>query len=272
MIPEIIKMRLKNIFIFSGLFCCLSLGGVAQTMEVGLNVGAAGYMGDLNQKNPVDFSGIAFGAYVKRNFDAYWGLGIHYNYGKIKDDDAYSSNANFRERNINFSTPLHELSLQVDFNLLDYFAGGGTKNFTPYIFTGVAGVLFNPKAVYQDQEYELKYYHTENVSYKNYAISIPYGVGIKYRISEKLSLFSQLGYRTAFTDYLDDVGDNYPQTAVYGRVDADHPVLINLSNPSARPELMNPGGQRGDHVKKDTYMFLHIGISYTFLSDKCFTF
>lgn len=253
---------------------CFLFGSLAksQTTEVGLNLGAAGYMGDLNPRNPFDFSGIAFGGFVKRNLDPYWAIGLHYNFGKIKDNDANSSDASFRSRNLNFSTALNELSLQVDFNFLEYFAGGGTKNFSPYIFAGVGGVLFNPKAVYQDQKYELRYYETEGKAYKNYAVSIPYGVGMKGRISDHFALFSQLGYRTAHTDYLDDVGDRYPTVDAYGKIDANHPKTINLSNPSQLPGTFNPGGQRGDFVKKDTYFFLHIGISYTFISDKCYAF
>lgn len=250
----------------------LSAGARAQIMEVGFNAGAAGYMGDLNQNNPAAISGLSFGAYVKGNLDPYWAVGIHYNYGKIKDNDQTSSNPNFRDRNLNFSTPLHELSLQLDFNFLEYFSGGGTKNFTPFIFTGIGGVLFNPKATYQNQEYELRYYHTEGKNYKNYALSIPYGVGVKYRIAERLALVGQAGYRTAHTDYLDDVGDTYPLTSVYGKVDAQNPKLINLSDPSQLINNYNPGGQRGDYQKKDTYFFFQIGISYTFTSDKCFSF
>ncbi|HEY0176984.1 MAG TPA: DUF6089 family protein, partial [Pedobacter sp.] len=166
-------MKFKKIF-FSVTVCCMfSAAVMGQVMEIGANVGAAGYMGDLNPKNPLDFSGIAFGAFVKGNLDPYWAIGLHYNYGKIKDNDATSPDAGFRSRNLNFSTSLNELSTQVDFNFLDYFAGGGTKNFTPYIFTGIGVVLFNPKATYQGQEYELRYYHTEGKDYKNYALSIP---------------------------------------------------------------------------------------------------
>lgn len=271
MIHEIIKMILKKVVVCI-LMCLLVHVAKAQTTEVGVNVGAAGYMGDLNPRNPSDFSGVAFGGFVKRNLDPYWALGLHYNFGKIKDNDATSSDASFRSRNLNFSTALHELSLQVDFNFFEYFAGGGTKNFSPYIFTGLAGVLYNPKAVYQDQKYELRYYETEGKSYKNYALSIPYGVGVKGRISDHLAIFSQLGYRTAYTDYLDDVGDRYPLADVYGKVDARNPRTINLSDPSQLPHTSNPAGQRGDFVKKDTYFFFHIGISYTFISDKCFTF
>jgi len=265
-------MKFKGILTTVVLLSLLLRAATAQTMEAGFNAGAAGYMGDLNQKNPADFSGIAIGAFIKSNLDAYWAVGLHYNYGKIKDNDANSSNADFRRRNINFSTPLHELSLQVDFNFLNYFAGGGDKHFTPYIFTGIGGVLFNPRATYQGQEYKLRYYRTEQVAYRNYAISIPYGVGMKFRIAEKWGMFTQLGYRTAYTDHLDDVADKYPGKDVYVKGGADYPEPVNLSNPSVPFQPVIPGSQRGDYNKKDTYLFFHIGVSYTFLSDRCFIF
>jgi len=272
LIRVIIEMKFVRIILTITICCIFQAGARAQVMEVGVNTGAAGYMGDLNPGNPAVVSGVAFGAFVKGNFDPYWAVGLHYNYGRIKDNDATSSNANFRDRNINFFTPLNEISLQVDFNFFDYFSGGGRKNFTPYVFAGAGGVLFNPKARYENQEYELRSYQTEGKSYNNYTISIPFGAGIKCRISDHLGLLTQVGYRATRSDYLDDVGDRYPRTSVYGKIDNDHPNLINLSNPSRLPGNFTPGGQRGDFDKHDAYFFFHIGISYTFLSDKCFTF
>lgn len=272
MIRAIISMRFKKIISFIALSGLLSTAANAQIMEVGINAGAAGYMGDLNPANPLVFSGPSFGAFVKGNLDPYWAVGLHYNYGKIKGNDLNSSNADFRNRELNFSTPLHELSLQVDFNFLDYFSGGGTKNFTPYIFGGVGGVLFNPKAKYDGETYELRYYKTEGVKYKNYALSIPYGVGVKYRISERLGLLTQLGYRTTMTDYLDDVSGNYKSRPT-GSFNEDKGLRYNLSDPSSFPETYPKSGvQRGDFNKRDTYLFLQIGLSYTFTSDKCYAF
>ena len=80
--------------------CLFSATAVAQVMELGVNAGASGYMGDLNPKDPFDFSGAAFGAFVKGNLDPYWAIGIHYNHGKVKDNDATSSNPDFRSRNL----------------------------------------------------------------------------------------------------------------------------------------------------------------------------
>lgn len=279
MIRVIIKMGFKKIVFSVMLSCIFSTAAWSQTTELGINAGAAGYIGDINPSHLFKPSGIAFGAYVKRNLDPYWAIGLHYNYGKIKGYDANSDDAGLRTRNLNFSTSLNELSLQVDFNFLEYFSGGGIKNFTPYIFAGIGGVLFNPKAKYNGETFELKYYQTEGKKYKNYAVSIPYGVGMKYRIGERLGIFTQLGYRTAKTDYLDDVGDRYPGVPVISDPSNQNPGGVNLSDPSVprypndpnRPNF-TPGGQRGNFVKNDTYFFVHIGLSYTFTSDKCYSF
>jgi len=240
----------------------------AQTWEVGVHGGGAGYIGDLNQDNPVKLSGIAAGAFVKANFDGYWGLGLHYTRGIISANDANSSNAQFRERNINFRTPLNEVLLRVDFNFLDYFSGGGTKKFSPYLFSGVGGVLFKPTAKYEGQTYRVYDIKTEGQdnTYRDYALTIPYGAGAKYRLNDNVSIFAEVGYRTAYTDYLDDVSGKYPDPPVYA-FRTGYP----LSDPSVKG-IGIPGTQRGDYRKRDTYMFMSIGLSFAFLSDDCYKF
>ena len=58
----------------------------AQSWEVGGFAGAAGYMGDLNQTNPVKLSGPAAGAMVKYNFNGYLEYGNVF--GKHQAHDA----------------------------------------------------------------------------------------------------------------------------------------------------------------------------------------
>lgn len=263
--------KIRFLFLLLAVSCIPALKAVSQVMEAGVNAGAAGYMGDLNPSSPFRFSGISAGAFVKANIDPYWALGLHYNFGKVRADDLKSSNTDFRNRALNFSSVLHELSLQGEFNFLDYFAGGGRKNFTPFIFTGIGGVIFNPMGHYQGVSVELRKHPAEGKSYHRYALSVPFGAGVKYRISEHLGLLTQIGYRTAFTDYLDDVSGAYPvkPVVVYVNGAADRPV--NLSDPSGRTPYP-AGRQRGDYQKRDSYMFVQAGISYTFLSAKCFAF
>lgn len=272
MIPGITNMRyLPQLIVLLFLFGTVT--APAQTFELGLAGGGTGYMGDLNQDKPLKISGLSAGVYAKININPYWAFGLHYTHGKIQDNDAFSDNADFKNRNINFKTRLNEVSAQVDFNFLNYFAGGGTKKFTPYIFTGIGGVFYGPKGIYNETKYNLRYYQTEGQgsTYRNYALSVPYGVGIKLQLKENWGLFSQLGYRTAHTDYLDDVSYVYPNASAWPD-DGSRPLRQQLSNPSVIPNYGPPGTQRGDFRKRDTYMFVGIGISYTFVSQKCYTF
>jgi hypothetical protein len=271
-------MRPIKLFIFINLLLfapCTML--FAQQVEVGAHLGGAAYLGDLNQYDPVKISGVAGGAFVKLNFNPHWGLGLNYNYGKIKGNDAHSDDQQFRDRNLSFSTPLHEVSLLVDFNLFDLYAYNRKGRITPYIYLGVGGLIFNPKAKYKGDEYHLRDYTTEGQAtpYKPYTIIIPYGVGVKYRLKNNWTVFSQIGYRTAFTDYIDDVSGLYaPSTAwpATGQSAAMSRILADRSGEVTGINRGIAGTQRGDFRKRDHYMFVGIGISYTFVSQKCFTF
>lgn len=253
----------------------------AQRAEVGINAGGAGYMGDLNQNNPLKISGISAGAFARINFDPYWGLGLHYTYGNVKADDAKSNNLDFKQRNLSFYSAIHEFSIQGNLNFFDIYSPISKKRFTPYIYAGIGGFLFEPrrKAVGGGSDPILRLWQTEGPeeAYRNYAIVVPYGAGAKYKLSENLTAFSQIGYRTTFTDYLDDVSGVYPALNAWGDPATNEALLSqSLSDPSVLlpPNIkkFNPGDQRGDFRKRDTYMFVSIGISYTFVSQKCFTF
>jgi len=249
-------MRKKAALLF--VFTTLFWAGIAQAQnwEIGVAAGAAGYMGDLNMNKPLKFSGPAVGGFVKLNLDPFWSLGMHYTYGRIKGDNG----------DLKFYTPLHEASAMVDFNFFDFFAGGGHKRFTPYIYAGFGGVVYNPKRKVGDEVKYLRLYRTEDqyTTYRNYAVSIPYGAGIKYKVKSNLTLFGNLGYRTAYTDYLDDVSRNYR------RITDGDPDRIFLANPSG--DLSKIGTQRGDSRRRDTYMFTQLGLSYTFLCENCSVF
>ncbi|WP_432709108.1 DUF6089 family protein [Pedobacter sp.] len=264
-------MTLRN-----GLLLFLALTGLnfigiptvvrAQNLEIGVTAGGAGYMGDLNPDNPFKISGEAAGGFVKLNLDPYWSVGLHYTYGRITADDSKSSHADFQQRNLKFYTPLHEAAAIVDFNFLEYFAGGGRKRFTPYVYAGLGGVLFNPKLKIDNEVYNLRLYRTEDqyFAYRNYAVTIPYGAGVKYKLKSNLSLMANIGYRSAFTDYLDDV------SGVYKRITDGNVMREYLANPAL--DNRSYGAQRGDSRKYDTYLFTQVGLSYTFLCKDCWAF
>ncbi|MFM6976499.1 MAG: DUF6089 family protein [Sphingobacteriaceae bacterium] len=258
---------LKNLlltisFVLSGLML------QAQSWEVGAFAGASGYMGDINPREFYRYTDLAYGAQVKRNFDGYWSAKLNLMHGNIWASDAETTSAYQKQRDLAFYSPLSEASLQVEFNFFDYTAGMSRTRITPYLFTGIGGIIFNPQRRINDgstiTNYELKDYLTEGQEkpYQTMALSIPYGIGVKYNFKGFWSLIAEVGYRTAFTDYLDDVSKNYPTdlAAITG-------VRRSLSDPSYDDTLA--GVQRGDYRKTDTYMFAGLSLTFTFVSRNC---
>lgn len=231
-------------------------------------------MGDINPVKPYKLSDPAFGLLVKRNFDGYWSAKLNFMHGKVRASDASSSNAYQIERNLDFHSPVSEFSMQVEFNLFRYMAGAdfgyATRRLSPYLFTGVASFSYNPMTHYNGDEIELRLVQTENVAYKKSAISIPYGAGVKYNITGNFTLLAELGYRTAFTDYLDDISSRYVD---FNIVSPASPLTQTLADRSiVSPQIGTPGTQRGDLRPRDTYMFAGFGLTYTFIPIKCPTF
>lgn len=266
---------------FSGILLVLILfvsgNSYAQSWELGGFVGTAGYMGDLNPIDPLKVSNLAFGGQIKRNFDGYWSLKLNVAHGTIEASDAESNNAQFRERNLSFYSPVTEVSIQTEFNFFNYIPSFSKKRYSPYLFAGVGFVTFNPKTIYNGQEYELSFYGTEgqdiNKTYKKIALSIPFGAGIKYNFASKWTIGGELGYRNAYTDYLDDVSGKYAPDSelVFDGEQAITDLRIALADrtPEVRPWRHSAGTQRGDYRKHDTYLFLGITISYSFFNQKC---
>jgi hypothetical protein len=242
----------------------------AQTWEIGLGGGGSGYMGDLNPNNPLKISGFAANIFVKRNFNPYFSARLSYTLGMIQGADSTSSSAQFRQRNLSFKTPLSEFSLIGEFNFMNYLAGISNNRYTPFLFLGVSTVAYNPQAVYKGHTYNLRPLRTEDEAkqYPGSAIAIPYGVGIKYNFTGSWNLIADLGYRQPSTDYLDDVAGYYPNPS---KLPSN--LSRELSDRSGEKTGIYTGTsdtQRGDLRTHDTYLFLQVSVSYTFLTSKCY--
>ena len=242
----------------------ISLNLKAQAWEAGIFGGGSGYMGDLNQKNPLKVSGPALGAFARYNFNGYISLGVGVTYGAISAADSLSSNQQDRIRNLSFTTKILEGSATAEFNFMEFVPSMSKNLYTPYVLFGVAYTEYNPQTTYRGQTYDLRDYRTEGVAYKNGTIAVPIGVGFKYNIAGRLTLAASLGYRIAYTDYLDDVSGVYPDKSKLPNT-----TSIALSDRSAN-HIGVPGTQRGDLRPHDTYLFTGLSISYTFITQKCF--
>ena len=247
----------------------------AQEWELGLQGGASGYMGDLNPENPLAFNDWSAGLFVKYNLDDTWGIRGNFAYANTKASDLDSKVQQRHDRGLGFFGPVMEASLLVDFNFFKWLPQRGRVIYTPYIFAGIGGIVFEPKwydrADPSVPEIKLRDYMTEGVAYDNRAISIPFGAGFKYNLRGPFSIGVELGYRLALTDYLDDVSGDYFDLGNFGK--PGYPPNPGIPQPQWE-QVANPSGapvnsQRGDGRPFDSFMTVGITLSYTIFKGGC---
>ena len=240
----------------------------AQYFEVGATVGGSNYLGELSdyQWRASGTHG-AFGVFGRYNANRFFSVRSGFVRAVVSGTDEESRRTASLARNLNFRSDLLELSLVGELNLSPYNVRA-YKTAVPYLFAGIAGFYFDPKAQMRGAWYDLPRARTEGVSYRQVALSVPFGLGLKFSLSEKVNLGMELGARKTFTDRLDDVSGDYPDIMAIRSAD---PLSAALSYRT--PELTGTFGEnpyglpRGDASNSDWYLFGVLQISVN-LTDK----
>ena len=194
-------------------------------------LGVSNYAGELTN-SIVDFKHMHLGGglFVRYNSNKYLTFRLHGNYGNISGDDRNSRDTRNQLRNLHFRSSILEIGGAVEINLMGYHTRGHERLFSPYIFVGLAGFHFDPKARHFDPSRDgewvrLQPFNTEGQGdpslpnrnpYKTTQVAIPLGLGMKFAINSNINLGFEVGFRKTFTDYLDDVGNTYAFDPVSG--------------------------------------------------------
>jgi hypothetical protein len=229
--------------------------------EIGVNSGISWYNGDLN---PTKFFGSdyyhqAIGVSLRKNLNRRFALRGQFIYGRLSANDQASKSSFQLNRNLNFSTPIYELSSTIEFNFLEYDPLIRKYQFSPYSFIGLSIFRFNPETEIEGSVYELQPLATEGKSYSLVSVSIPFGFGFKWAISDRLLFSADWGMRRSFTDYLDDVSQSYP---LKGELTGLSENISDRSLEQSGPDGTNWGTQRGNSQTKDWYSFVMAGLSF----------
>jgi hypothetical protein len=249
--------------------------GQAQRWHLNITGGVSNYSGDLQAKAYTfdqSFFAFGFGAQydITRNFSAISNI----NFMKIGASDQFN-NANLVPRNLSFQSNIIEWNLVGEYSFMDITQ----KKISPFIFGGIAVFHFDPYAYdTTGQKVYLKPLSTEGEGLPQYPdqkpynliqFAIPFGAGIKFRVSENVVIAYEVGFRKTFTDYLDDVSTIY----------VDKTILQNAKGPLAvemayRGNELKGGNQtypasgtgRGGPKYKDMYYYTGIRVSIAILS------
>ena len=132
-----------------------------------------------------------------------------------------------------------------------------------YGFAGIGLLYFNPKATDQlGNSVALQPLKTEGVSYSLVTTVLPYGLGVRFKVTPMFNLAIEAGFRKTFTDYLDDVSTTYPGAAALAN-SPDPQQSIYFSDRRVDPALNGTvGGIRGNPNSLDSYMLLNAKVEY----------
>jgi hypothetical protein len=255
---------------------------VTQEGEFGIGIGAAHYFGDLNTKARLNRPKPAASLFFRKNFGNYIAMRIQASFAQLGYSDVYNThNEMMRRRNLSFNTNVWELGVQGDFNFYRFLPGEPDFRWTPYVTLGVSMFNYDPYAYLNGEKYFLRPLGTEGQGdtsypdrkpYSSMALAIPFGVGIKYSINERINVGVEVVHRFSRTDYLDDVSKTYVDPAIFPPNPDGSPnpalLLSDRSYETGTP-IGAKGRQRGVSTNKDQFATVLFFISFNLQSYKC---
>lgn len=182
------------------LMLCATLTASAQQddeylMEIGGGVGMMSYQGDFNGKIT---SGMQpAGAILwRRLLNPYMGFRVTGMMGKLKGDatrvETYYPDETTRD--YSFDRSLTDVSVTYEYNFWPYGTGRdyrGAKRLTPFVFGGIGAT------------------YVSGGEKKVFTANVPIGLGIKYKLKERLNVGLEWSMHFSLSDELDGIADPY---------------------------------------------------------------
>lgn len=194
---------------------------------------------------------------------------------QLAGNDQLTAEPARNNRNLSFRSNVFEAFATFEFSIIEeklkgrYAKRGKKFPINVYVFGGVGGFYFNPKAQLDGKWYALKPLGTEGQGlpdgakeYSLFQIAIPLGIGLKYPINKEWSVGLEYTLRTTFTDYIDDVSSNYYDKEAIRTARGD--LAYYFADPTTNKIKggTNTGEKRGDSDYNDSYLTAQVFVSY----------
>jgi opacity protein-like surface antigen len=182
--------------ILTAIFMIISIATASQAQdyryELGGGLGFSGYLGDVNKSNFLQSPGFSGGAVFRYLPNTRWAVKANLTVASISGNSAENNMAFPDGATYSFSSTLCDMGVQMEFNFFDYGIGATylkLKRITPYMTLGIGGVMASTSGQ------------------TSFAMNMPVGVGLKYKLKERLNLGIEFTMRKAFDDKLDGLSD-----------------------------------------------------------------
>lgn len=159
--------------------------------EIGAGIGMTGYLGDANSANLWKNPGVDGEILLRYIANPRWAFKTNFYAGTLRGNSAQMDNVFPDMQQFKFSTTFFELGELAEFNFFAFGQGEQyrkLKRWTPYITGGLGFTLWSVD------------------SKTHFSLNIPVGVGLKFKVKERLNLGLEFLMKKTFSDKLD--GEN----------------------------------------------------------------
>lgn len=213
----------------------IAFSSQAQIHEIGVFAGGSNFIGDVGETTYVNPNEFVYGILYKWNRSTRHSWRASASIAKITADDDKSEMRSRLQRDYDFENTIKEVSLGLEFNFFEFDLHQLERQFTPYVFVGLA--YTNYRGLYYVAPNEPK---TDS----NYGtLSVPFALGIKSSLTKNLIVGFEVAPRYTFTDAIDGSKpqeDKYKQNS-FGNINSN-----------------------------DWYVFSGVTLTYTFGRKPCF--
>jgi hypothetical protein len=272
-------------------FVLLSYQAKSQyNIDYGFAMGTANYLGDIGGKEKEGRPFILdmqwgqtrtnFGAFIRYRFHNKISYKVSLNWVRLQGADSLSQNPARVARNLNFRNDVIENAHTFEYVFFEMHDLGNTRrylwSFKTYAYTGAGLFYNNPKQFYDYRWVALQPLQTEGAAnkYSRIQACVPIGVGAYFTHRNNARIGIDIGWRFAFTDYIDDISSTYASDKDLGN-DPLRIAVANRTTPEIIEGLVIPEGQtrpniesfsagekRGNPKNRDSYFVAQISASF----------
>lgn len=163
--------------------------------DIGAGIGMGGYMGDLNESNPLAHPGFTGDFSFRYRFDSRWALNTLLGYSRLSGNSTDLQSSLPDDIQYKFKSSVIDLSERAEFNFFPYGIGETYKQlrrWSPYLALGIGLAVASCEGS------------------SHVAFIMPMAVGIRYKLRERLNISLEFSMTKAFSDHLDgEIADLY---------------------------------------------------------------
>lgn len=156
--------------------------------DIGAGFGMTGYLGDANTANLYQRPGWDVELFLRYIINPRLGLKTNFYAGGLSGNSESMENVFPDGLNYKFSTTFYELGELFEFNFFEYGIGESyrkLKRITPYITAGLSVTMWTvEKSLFA-------------------GLTIPLGIGVKFKVNERMNLGLEFLMKKVFSDKLD---------------------------------------------------------------------